>query len=89
MKLDGPRWSWAAGHMGNVGYYVSDPFTVNSATNLLSIYGTDYGNAGNLDVTSFIDDVVVVPEPTSFALVMVGAMAMALLYRRRRHTQSV
>jgi hypothetical protein len=73
----------------NFTYYVSDPFTVNSATNLLSIYGTDYGNAGNLDVTSFIDDVVVVPEPTSFALVMVGAMAMALLYRRRRHTQSV
>ncbi|HTS17723.1 MAG TPA: hypothetical protein VMP11_09140 [Verrucomicrobiae bacterium] len=67
----------------NFTYYVSDPFTVTAGSNLLSIYGTDYGNGGNLDVTSFIDDVAVVPEPTSFALVIVGAMAMALLYRSR------
>jgi hypothetical protein len=72
----------------NFTYYVSDPFTVTASTNLLSIYGTDYGDGGSLDVTSFIDDVVVVPEPTSFALVMLGAAA--LLYRcRRRHTRAV
>jgi hypothetical protein len=67
--------------------YQSDPFTVAAGTHALEFSGTDAGFGGNSDLTSFIDAVSVtaIPEPTTFALVMLGATA--LLFRRRRHAR--
>lgn len=68
----------------NIGSYLtltSDFFTVSSAGPKELMF-TGLNSSG--DRTTFIDNIQIIPEPSTYAMVLGGLAAMALLRRRRR-----